>query len=73
MSTRSNDIGNMAIIQLFHVGFSWKDGDGLAHNDGMRHVFHAHLQGVFKTAQQEDRRRMSSLKRRMSNWSTFFF
>ncbi|MBR3284265.1 MAG: hypothetical protein IKI60_02995, partial [Alloprevotella sp.] len=39
----------------------------------MRHVFHAHLQGVFKTAQQEDRRRMSSLKRRMSNRSTFFF
>jgi len=39
----------------------------------MRYFFHAHLQGVFKTAQQEDRRRMSSLKRRMSNRSTFFF
>ena len=42
----TDDIGNMAKIQLFYVGFSQKDGAGIVHIDGKYPFYHAHPRGV---------------------------
>ena len=42
----TDDIGNLAKIQLFYVGFSQKDGAGVVHIDGKRRFYHAHPQRV---------------------------
>ena len=38
----TDDIGNLAKIQLFYVGFSQKNGTGVVHIDGKRSFYHAH-------------------------------
>ena len=38
----TDDIGNMAKIQLFYVGFGQTHGLGLAHNDGKQALYCAH-------------------------------
>ena len=48
----TDDIGKMAKIQLFHVGFSQKDGVGIVHIDGQRVFYHAHPGGVKNLAQR---------------------
>ena len=42
----TDDIGNMAKIQLFYVGFSQTDGAGVVHIDGKRRFYHAHPRRV---------------------------
>ena len=42
----TDDIGNLAKIQLFYVGLSQTDGAGVVHIDGKRRFYHAHPQRV---------------------------
>ena len=45
----TDDIGNLAKIRLFHVGFGQKNGVGVVHIDEKPVFYRAHPQGV-KTA-----------------------
>ena len=42
----TDDIGNLAKIQLFYVRFGQKDGAGIVHIDGKWSIYHAHPRGV---------------------------
>ena len=48
----TDDIGNLAKIQLFYVGFSQKNGTGVVHIDGKRSFYHAHPRGVKRKNRQ---------------------
>ena len=48
----TDDIGKMAKIQLFYVGFGQEAGLGIVHIDGQRVFYHAHSQWVKKVAQR---------------------
>ena len=49
----TDDIGDLANIQLFYVGFSQKNGAGVVHIDGKRLIYHAHPRGVKRKNRQD--------------------
>jgi len=48
----TDDIGKMAKIQLFHVGFDQKDGSRIVHIDGKCPFYHAYSRGVKRKNRQ---------------------
>jgi hypothetical protein len=53
----TDDIGKMAKIQLFYVGFSQTDGAGVVHIDGKCPFYRAHPRGVKRRKLGKYRRR----------------